>query len=35
MDELADFAAYLVSESSGVVTGPVIDWDQTVPGAYE
>jgi hypothetical protein len=25
----------LLSDCSGVVTGSVIDWDQTVPGAYD
>ena len=32
VDEIADFVAFLVSERSDVVTGSVIDWDQTVIG---
>jgi NAD(P)-dependent dehydrogenase (short-subunit alcohol dehydrogenase family) len=32
VDEIADFVAFLLSERSGVVTGSVIDWDQTVIG---
>jgi NAD(P)-dependent dehydrogenase (short-subunit alcohol dehydrogenase family) len=35
VDEIADFVVFLLSERSGVVTGSVIDWDQTVPGAHE
>jgi NAD(P)-dependent dehydrogenase (short-subunit alcohol dehydrogenase family) len=31
-DEIADFVAFLLSDRSGVVTGSVIDWDQTVIG---
>jgi NAD(P)-dependent dehydrogenase (short-subunit alcohol dehydrogenase family) len=30
--EIADMIAYLLSDGSGVVTGSVIDWDQTVIG---
>lgn len=33
VDEIADFVVLLLSDRSGVVTGSVIDWDQTVPGA--
>jgi NAD(P)-dependent dehydrogenase (short-subunit alcohol dehydrogenase family) len=33
--EIADFVAFLLSDRSGVVTGSVIDWDQTVIGAME
>lgn len=35
VDEIADFVVFLLSSRSGVVTGSVIDWDQTVPGAHE
>jgi NAD(P)-dependent dehydrogenase (short-subunit alcohol dehydrogenase family) len=31
-DEIADMIAYLLCDGSGVVTGSVIDWDQTVMG---
>jgi NAD(P)-dependent dehydrogenase (short-subunit alcohol dehydrogenase family) len=31
-DEIADFITFLLSDRSGVVTGSVIDWDQTVIG---
>ena len=34
-DEIADAVVFLLSERSGVVTGSVIDWDQSVPGAYD
>lgn len=34
-DEIADFIVYLLSERSGVVTGSVIDWDQSVIGGYD
>jgi NAD(P)-dependent dehydrogenase (short-subunit alcohol dehydrogenase family) len=34
-DEIADFVVFLASPRSGVVTGSVIDWDQTVPGASD
>ena len=30
--EIADMIVYLLSDGSGVVTGSVIDWDQTVMG---
>lgn len=30
--EIADFVVFLLSDRSGVVTGSVIDWDQTVIG---
>jgi NAD(P)-dependent dehydrogenase (short-subunit alcohol dehydrogenase family) len=33
VDEIADFVVFLLSPRSGVVTGSVLDWDQTVPGA--
>jgi hypothetical protein len=32
VDEIADFVVFLLSPRSGVVTGSVLDWDQTVPG---
>lgn len=35
VDEIADFVVFLLSSRSGVVTGSVIDWDQTVPGAHD
>jgi NAD(P)-dependent dehydrogenase (short-subunit alcohol dehydrogenase family) len=34
-EEVADLVVFLLSDRSGVVTGSVIDWDQTVPGAYD
>ena len=34
-EQLADFAIYLLSERSGVVTGSVIDWDQQVIGGQD
>lgn len=34
-DEIADAVVFLLSDRSGVVTGSVIDWDQTVPGAFD
>jgi NAD(P)-dependent dehydrogenase (short-subunit alcohol dehydrogenase family) len=34
-DEIADFVVFLLSPRSGVVTGSVIDWDQTVLGGLE
>ncbi|KAB7745483.1 SDR family oxidoreductase [Nostocoides sp. F2B08] len=34
-DEIADAVVFLLSDRSGVVTGSVIDWDQTVPGTYD
>jgi len=33
--EIADFAVFLLSDRSGVVTGSVIDWDQNVIGALD
>lgn len=35
VDEIADFVVFLLSARSGVVTGSVIDWDQSVLGAHE
>lgn len=35
VDEIAEFVAFLLSDRSGVVTGSVIDWDQSVPGAHD
>jgi NAD(P)-dependent dehydrogenase (short-subunit alcohol dehydrogenase family) len=35
VDEIADFAVFLLSDRSGVVTGSVIDWDQNVLGAHD
>ena len=35
VDEIADFVVFLLSDRSGVVTGSVIDWDQSVVGAYD
>lgn len=35
VDEIADMVVFLLSDRSGVATGSVIDWDQTVPGAYD
>lgn len=35
VDEIADAVVFLLSDRSGVVTGSVIDWDQTVPGAHD
>jgi NAD(P)-dependent dehydrogenase (short-subunit alcohol dehydrogenase family) len=35
VDEIADFVVFLLSPRSGVVTGSIIDWDQTVPGASD
>lgn len=34
-DEIADMIVYLLSDGSGVVTGSVIDWDQTVMGGQD
>ena len=34
-DEIADMVVLLLSDRSGVVTGSVIDWDQSVPGAHD
>jgi NAD(P)-dependent dehydrogenase (short-subunit alcohol dehydrogenase family) len=33
--EIADFAVFLLSDRSGVVTGSIIDWDQTVIGGMD
>jgi NAD(P)-dependent dehydrogenase (short-subunit alcohol dehydrogenase family) len=33
--EIADFAVFLLSDRSGVVTGSVIDWDQNVVGGMD
>ncbi len=35
VEEIADMVVFLLSERSGVVTGAVLDWDQTVVGAYD
>ncbi|MEV4642501.1 SDR family oxidoreductase [Actinoplanes sp. NPDC049548] len=35
VDEIADFAVFLLSARSGVVTGSVIDWDQQVIGGMD
>ncbi|MER6538413.1 SDR family oxidoreductase [Streptomyces sp900105755] len=35
VDEIADFVVLLLSDRSGVVTGSVIDWDQTVFGGQD
>jgi NAD(P)-dependent dehydrogenase (short-subunit alcohol dehydrogenase family) len=35
VDEIADFVVFLLSDRSGVVTGSVIDWDQSVLGAFD
>jgi NAD(P)-dependent dehydrogenase (short-subunit alcohol dehydrogenase family) len=35
VDEIADFAVFLLSPRSGVVTGSVIDWDQNVLGGLD
>ena len=35
VDEIAAMVVFLLSDRSGVVTGSVIDWDQTVPGAHD
>jgi NAD(P)-dependent dehydrogenase (short-subunit alcohol dehydrogenase family) len=34
-DEIADMIVYLLSDGSGVVTGSVLDWDQTVMGGED
>jgi NAD(P)-dependent dehydrogenase (short-subunit alcohol dehydrogenase family) len=34
-DEIAEMVVFLLSDRSGVVTGSVLDWDQTVTGAYD
>jgi NAD(P)-dependent dehydrogenase (short-subunit alcohol dehydrogenase family) len=33
--EIADAVVFLLSDRSGVVTGSVLDWDQTVPGGSD
>jgi NAD(P)-dependent dehydrogenase (short-subunit alcohol dehydrogenase family) len=35
VDEIADFVVLLLSDRSGVVTGSVTDWDQTVFGGLD
>ncbi|MET8288583.1 SDR family oxidoreductase [Streptomyces sp. NPDC005132] len=35
VDEIADFVVFLLSDRSGVVTGSVVDWDQTVFGGLD
>ena len=35
VDEIADFVVFLLSDRSGVVTGSVIDWDQSVVGGSD
>ena len=35
VDEIADAVVFLLSDRSGVVTGSVLDWDQTVPGGSD
>jgi NAD(P)-dependent dehydrogenase (short-subunit alcohol dehydrogenase family) len=35
VDEIADFAVFLLSDRSGVVTGSVLDWDQNVLGGLD
>ncbi|MCX4574650.1 SDR family oxidoreductase [Streptomyces sp. NBC_01571] len=35
VDEIADFVVFLLSDRSGVVTGSVVDWDQTVLGGLD
>ncbi len=34
-EQIAEMVAYLLSPRSRVVTGSIIDWDQTVPGASD
>ncbi|GAB3879637.1 SDR family oxidoreductase [Terrabacter terrigena] len=34
-DEIAEFVVFLASDSSGVVTGSIIDWDQQVIGGQD
>jgi NAD(P)-dependent dehydrogenase (short-subunit alcohol dehydrogenase family) len=34
-DEIAEMIVFLLSDRSGVVTGSVLHWDQTVPGAHD
>jgi NAD(P)-dependent dehydrogenase (short-subunit alcohol dehydrogenase family) len=35
VEDIAEFVVLLLSDRSGVVTGSVIDWDQTVIGGYD
>ena len=35
VEEIADFVVFLLSDRSGVVTGSVIDWDQSVLGGMD
>lgn len=35
VDEIADAVVFLLSNRSGVVTGSVLDWDQSVPGGSD
>ncbi|MET9127811.1 SDR family oxidoreductase [Streptomyces sp. NPDC004528] len=35
VNEIADFVVFLLSDRSGVVTGSVVDWDQTVFGGLD
>lgn len=35
VDEIADMVVFLLSERSGVATGSIIDWDQSVVGAHD
>lgn len=35
VDEIADAVVFLLSERSGVVTGSVLDWDQSIPGGSD
>lgn len=35
VDDVARLAVLLLSDASGVVTGSIIDWDQTAPGAHD
>lgn len=35
VDEIAQMVVFLLSDRSGVVTGSVIDWDQSVVGAFD
>ncbi|OUS97715.1 SDR family oxidoreductase [Rhodococcus sp. NCIMB 12038] len=35
VDEIADMVVFLLSDRSGVVTGSVIDWDQTIIGGQD
>lgn len=35
IDEIADAVVFLLSDRSGVVTGSVLDWDQSIPGGSD